>query len=44
MSLLCEIEGLRDINAKRQVNGCAGCSRGHLLEVICVYFESKRVG
>jgi len=42
MSLLRETEGLRNINMKRQVNGCAGCSGGRLLEVTCVYFESKR--
>jgi hypothetical protein len=43
MSLLRETEGLRDINTKRQVDGCAGCSRGRLLEVTCVYFESKGI-
>lgn len=41
MSLLRETEGLRDINTRRQANGCAGCSSGRLLEVTCVYFESK---
>ena len=43
MSLLCETEGLQNINTKQQVNGCAGCSGRRLLEEICVYFESKRI-
>jgi hypothetical protein len=41
MALLRETEGLRDINSKRQADGCTGCSVGRLLEVTCVYFESK---
>jgi len=41
MSLLRETEGLRDINTKRQGDSCPGCSDGRLLEVTCVYFDSR---
>jgi hypothetical protein len=41
MALLRETEGLRDINSKREANSCTGCSAGRLLDVTCVYFESK---
>lgn len=43
MALLRETDGLRDINSKRQVNGCLGCSDGRLLDVTCVYFESMKI-
>ncbi len=43
MALLRETEGLRHINSKRQADGCAGCSSGHLLDVTCVYFESRLI-
>jgi len=43
MTLLRETEGLRDINSKRQVNACVGCSEGRLLNVTCVYFESRLI-
>jgi hypothetical protein len=40
MALLRETQGLRDVNSKRHVNSCAGCVKGRLLDVTCVYFES----
>jgi len=43
MTLLRETEGLRDINSKRQVDACVGCSEGQLLNVTCVYFESRLI-
>ena len=43
MALLRETEGLRHINSKRQADGCAGCSSGRLLDVTCVYFESRLI-
>lgn len=43
MALLRETDGLRDINSKREVNGCVGCSDGRLLNVTCVYFESMDI-
>jgi len=43
MTLLRETEGLRDINSKQQVDGCVGCSDGRLLNVTCVYFESRLI-
>ena len=43
MTLLCETEGLRDINSRWQLDGCVGCSDGWLLNVTCVYFESMLI-
>ena len=43
MTLLHETEGLRDINSKWQVDECVGCSDGWLLNVTCVYFESRLI-
>ncbi|KIM39165.1 hypothetical protein M413DRAFT_75239, partial [Hebeloma cylindrosporum] len=40
MTLLRETEGLRNINSKRQADGCDGCSEGRLLNVTCVYFDN----
>jgi hypothetical protein len=44
MALLRETEGLRHINLKRQADdSCDGCSSGRLLNVTCVYFESRLI-
>ena len=43
LALLRETEGLRDVNSKRYVNSCAGCVKGRLLDVTCVYFESMQI-
>ena len=43
MTLLRETEGLRDINSRRWLDGCVGCSDGRLLNVTCVYFESRLI-
>ena len=40
MALLRETQGLRDVDSKRHVDSCSGCSRGRLFNVTCVYFES----
>ena len=43
MALLRETQGLRDVNSKRHVDSCAGCVKGRLLDVTCVYFESMQI-
>jgi len=43
MALLRETQGLRDVNSKRHVDSCAGCVKGRLLDVTCVYFESMPI-
>jgi hypothetical protein len=43
MALLRETEGFRHINLKRQADSCNGCSGGRLLDVTCVYFESRLI-
>jgi len=43
MALLRETQGLREIDSKRQPNSCTGCLGGRLLDVTCVYFQSRLI-
>jgi len=41
MSLMRETESLRNINMVRDRRGCAGCMNGRVLDISCIYFNSK---
>lgn len=41
LSLLQETSGLRNMNNARKRNLCEGCMQGRLLDVSCIFFESK---
>ena len=41
MSLMQETESLRNIGMIRGRTGCKGCANGRMLDVSCIYFNSK---
>ena len=43
MALLHETQSLQNIKSKWYVDSCAGCVKGCLLDVTCVYFESMPI-
>ena len=41
MTLLHETDSLRNLETTRKTPSCNGCDKGRMLNVICIYFNSK---